>query len=324
MATRVTREGQDRGREADDPSQIPAAGWKDIISRVWKSFADDRITVIAGGIAFYGILALVPAIASFVALYGYFSNPASLSSQLRAFSHVLPEGALNVIGDEVKRAAGRGWQGLIEFLGSLTVAIWSANVGVKSTLDALNMVYQENERRGWIRLNAVSLAFTAAAFVFLLLVLAAMILFPLAAAHLKVSSATEWVVSAARWPALLAIVGLALAVLYRFGPDRATPRWNWVSWGSAFASTAWLVTSVLFSYYATNFSKLNSSYGSLAAVVGFMVWIWLSQIVILVGAEINAEMEHQTARDTTSGNEEQIGNRRAKMADTIGEAIDTD
>jgi len=277
--------------------------------------------VIAGGIAFYGILALVPAIASFVALYGYFSNPASLSSHLRAFSYVLPEGALNVIGDEVKRAAGQGWQGLVEFLGSLTVAIWSANVGVKSTLDALNMVYQENERRGWIRLNAVSLAFTAAAFVFLLLVLAAMILVPLAAAHLKSSSATEWVVSSARWPALLAIVGLALAVLYRFGPDRAIPRWNWVSWGSAFASIAWLVTSVLFSYYATNFSRLNSSYGSLAAVVGFMVWIWLSQIVILVGAEINAEMEHQTARDTTSGNEEQIGNRRAKMADKSGRLL---
>jgi len=296
----------------------------DIINRVWKNFADDRIAVIAGGIAFYGILAIVPTIAAFVSLYGYFSDPASLSSHLKVFSHVLPEGALNVIGDEIHQTAGRGGHGLFEFFGILTVAIWSANVGVKSTLDALNMVYREKECRSWLRLNAVSLAFTAAAIIFLLVVLASVIIVPLAAAHLEIASLTEWVIAAARWPALLAIVGLALAVLYRFGPDRATPRWNWVSWGSAFASVAWLVTSVLFSYYATNFSKLNSSYGSLAAVVGFMVWIWLAQIVILMGAQINAELEHQTARDTTIGREKLIGARRAKMADTIGEAIDAD
>jgi membrane protein len=312
----------DRGREADNPSEIPAAGWKDIITRVWWSVTDDRITLIAGGITFYGILAFVPAIASIVTLYGFFVNPTLLTKQLGALSHVLPDEALKVVGDEIKVAAAQGWQGMMRFLATLAVAIWSANAAVKSTLDALNIVYQEKERRGWISLNAVSLAFTAAASLFLLLVIAAAVLIPIAASQLGVSSAAVRIASLSRWPAMLLIVGLALAVLYRWGPDRAKPRWAWVTWGSAFASCAWLVTSISFSYYAANFGDLNSTYGSLGAVVGFMLWIWLSQIVILIGAEINAEMEHQTSRDTTSGTGEEMGFRRAKMADSIGPASD--
>jgi membrane protein len=313
---------QNRGREANHPFEIPAAGWKDILTRVWWSVTDDRVTLIAGGITFYGVLAFVPAIASFVTLYGFFVNPTLLAKQLGPFSHVLPEEALKVVGDEIKVAAAQGWQGMMRFLATLALAIWSANAAVKSTLDALNIVYQEKERRSWISLNAVSLAFTAAASVFVLLVIAAVVLFPVAASQLGVSSAAVRIASLARWPAMLLIVGLALAVLYRWGPDRAKPRWAWVTWGSAFASCAWLVTSALFSYYAANFADLNSTYGSLGTVVGFMLWIWLSQIVILIGAEINAEMEHQTSKDTTSGTGKEMGFRRAKMADSIGPASD--
>ncbi|WP_334380966.1 MULTISPECIES: YihY/virulence factor BrkB family protein [unclassified Bradyrhizobium] len=196
----------------------------------------------------------------------------------------------------------------------------SANAAMKSVFDTLNIVYAETEARSLIKLNAISLAFTAAGIVFALVAIAVLVVLPSALKYLGLSELTEFLVWAGRWPVLFAVLTLALAFAYRYAPSREKPRWQWITWGSAFAAFAWIAVSMLFSWYAANFGSFNRTYGSLGAVIGFVTWIWLSAIVILIGAELNAEMEHQTARDTTTGVAEPMGARGARMADTVGPA----
>jgi membrane protein len=153
---------------------------------------------------------------------------------------------------------------------------------------------------------------------FLLIALAAVIAVPVVLQHLP--DVIGLVIDIARWPLLLVLVAVALAFIFRYGPSRTEPRWRWVSWGSAFAAVAWLAASALFSWYAAKFGSFNKTYGSLGAVIGFMMWMWLSIIVVLVGAKLNAEIEHQTARESTAGPPKPLGRRGAKMADTVGPA----
>jgi membrane protein len=308
-----------RGRSAATPSQIPARGWKDILVRVYGNISRDRVVLVAAGITFYTILAIFPAIAALVALYGLFADPSTIATQLDSIGDVLPGGAISVIKDQISRVAAQGNNTLgLTFLVGLVVSLWSANAGVKSLFDGLNLVYNEEEKRGLIKLNAVSLAFTTAAIAFLLAALAAIVVVPFLFETLGLSQSTQWIVSIGRWPLLLVIAAFALAVVFRYGPSRDKARWRWVCWGSGFAAVVWLAASILFSWYAANFGSYNKTYGSLGAVIGFMVWIWLSTIVILIGAEIDAEMEHQTARDTTTGQPKPMGARGAHMADTLG------
>jgi membrane protein len=192
----------------------------------------------------------------------------------------------------------------------------------------LNLVNKEPEKRGFIKLNAISLTFTLATIVFVLSALGAMVVLPIVLDYLGIAAAAELATKILRWPALLIVVMLGVIVvmlgvafLYRYGPSRAKPKWRWITWGSVFAAMAWLAVSILFSWYAANFGSYNKTYGSLGAVIGFMIWIWLSVIVILLGAELNAEIEHQSARDTTTGAAKPIGSRGARMADTVGAPI---
>jgi membrane protein len=189
---------------------------------------------------------------------------------------------------------------------------------MKSLFDALNLVYNEPEKRSFVWLNVISLTFTVLAIVFALVAIGTMVVVPIALNFLGPAGATEMVIKIARWPALFIVVSLALAFLYRYGPSREKPRWRWITWGSACAAIAWLVVSILFSWYAENFESYNKTYGSLGAIIAFMFWIWLSTIVVLIGAELNAETEHQTARDTTTGRPKPMGARGATMADTVG------
>jgi membrane protein len=312
---------ESRGRGADRPSEMPALGWKDILIRVWKNIGSDRVIVIAAGVAFYIILALFPAIAALVSLYGLFADPTTISNHLNSLAGILPQGAIDVVGGEITRVVSQGQKSLgPAFIVGLLAAIWSANAGMKALFDALNLVYDERGTRGLIKLNLISLAFTTGAIVFLVISLGAIVVLPLALGYLGLSGQAAQVANILRWPALVLVVGFAVAVLYRYGPDRARPQWRWVTWGSAFATVAWLVASMLFSYYAAHFGSYDKTYGSLGAIIGFMVWIWISVIVILVGAEINAQLEHQTAKDTTTGAPKPMGQRRAQMADTVGAA----
>jgi membrane protein len=310
-----------RGRLASTPSQIPARGWKDILLRVYENVSEHRVIAIAAGVTFYVILALFPAIAALVALYGLFADPTTMGQHFNAISSFVPGGALDIIGEEMKRVAAQGEGTLgFAFLLGLAVSLWSANAGMKALFDALNIVYAEREKRGFVKLNAVSLAFTLGALVVVLVAIVAMIVLPLALDYLGFAVAMEWILSIGRWPVLLIAISVAIGVIYRYAPSRKEAQWHWITWGSSFAAIAWLSASFLFSWYAQNFGSYNKTYGSLGAAVGFMTWIWLSTIVILIGAELNAEMEHQTIRDTTTGPPKPMGARRATMADTVGAA----
>jgi membrane protein len=312
---------QGRGRLANVPSEIPVRGWKDILLRVYRNVSDHRVALLAAGITFYSLLAIFPALAALVAIYGLFFDPATITAHWDKLSGLLPGGAIDVARDQLTRVASKGRQtlGLTSLVG-LAVSLWSANAATKSLFDALNIVYGEKEKRGFIKLNAVSLSFTLAGIVFALLALGAVVVLPVALKYIGLSDAADLLVRIGRWPVLFVMLTLALAFIYRYGPSRETPRWRWITWGSAVAAVLWLAASALFSWYATNFGNFNETYGSLGAVIGFMTWLWISAIIILIGAEIDAEMEHQTARDTTTGAGKPMGARGARMADTLGPA----
>lgn len=283
----------DAGRGADQPGEIPARGWKEIFWRVTAQIGEDRVLAVAAGVTFYALLAIFPAVTALVSVYGLFADPATIQKDLQAASAFMPGGAIDIIGEQVQRiASARTGLGFAFALGLLT-SIWSANAGVKALFDALNVAYGEKETRGFVALNLTSLVFTAGLLLFAIVALAAAVGVPLALARLPLGDWLALALNWLRWPLLLVLLGLALALLYRFGPTRKKPRWRWISVGSVFASIAWVIASAAFSYYAANFGSYNKTYGTLGAAIGFMTWIWISMIVIMIGAEINAEVERQ-------------------------------
>jgi membrane protein len=319
--TGVATEDAGRGRLASTPSEIPARGWKDILWRVYANISDHRILALAAGMTYYSLLAIFPALAALVAIYGLFSDPGSIARHLDQVSGFVPGGAIEVAREQLTRVATKGNQTLgLTFAIGLAVSLWTANAAMKSLFDTLNIVYGEKETRGFVKLNAMSLGFTVTGIVFVLAALGAVVVVPIVLSYVGLSNFADLLVRIARWPAMFVCVALALALIYRFGPDREAPRWRWITWGSAVATILWLAASALFSWYAASFGKFNETYGSLGAVIGFMTWLWISAIVILLGAELDAEMEHQTAQDTTTGAPKPIGTRGAKVADTIGAA----
>jgi membrane protein len=313
-----------RGRRADTPVRIPWAGWKDILWRTSAEITADRLMLIAGGVVFYALLATVPAITALVSVYGIFSTASSLGAQLNFLADVMPATAYQLIADQVVRIAGNSDGKLtLAFIVGLGVALWSANAGMKAIFDALNIVYDEDEKRSFVALNAISLGFTFGAILVLVLMLSAVVVLPLVLAFLGFAAEQQagWL-PLLRWPVLFVLIVLGLALLYRFGPSRRHAKWRWVSVGSLFAAVAWLAISLLFSWYLSRFADYNATYGSLGAVIGLMMWLWLSTTVVLVGAELNSEVEHQTARDSTVGPAKPLGARGAVMADTVGAAQD--
>jgi membrane protein len=233
----------------------------------------------------------------------------------------LPGGALDIISEQVKRITSKGNATLgFTFFSGLAVSLWSANAGIKAIFDALNVAYEEKERRNFIMLNLWSLGFTLGAIVFLALAISSVVIIPVVLNFFGLGGVADWLVWIGRWPALLLITLAALAVLYRYGPSRDEPKWRWVTPGGFLAAFGWLAFSMLFSWYVSSFGNYNETYGSLGAAIGFMTWIWLSVTIVLVGAELNAEIEHQTAEDTTKGPAQPLGSRDARVADTIGAA----
>ncbi|MDR7037735.1 MULTISPECIES: YihY/virulence factor BrkB family protein [Methylobacterium] len=319
-AHRVAATETSRGRDATTPSEIPASGWKDIGLRVFHDISENRLVSVAAGVTFYVLLAIFPAVAALVSCYGLVADVSTINQHLASLQGVMPQGALDIVGEQVKRIAEKGDTTLgLTFFTGLLLSIWSANGGMKAVFDALNIVYEEREKRNFLWLNLRSLTFTAGALLFIVFALVGIVVLPVVFNTIGLSS-DAWYLALLRWPVLLFGVLLGLALLYRYGPSRDAPRWRWVTWGSAIAAVLWLVASVGFSYYVSNFGKYNETYGSLGAAIGFMTWIWISTIIVLVGAEINAEMEHQTAKDTTVGRPQPLGTRQARMADTVGAA----
>jgi membrane protein len=279
---------------AQSPIEIKPAGWNEILLRTYSQINEDRLLAIAAGVVFYGLLALFPAITALVSSYGLFADPSTIGENLRTLAVMLPEGSFAIVQDQIARVLAKGSGSLgLTFVFGLLLALWSANAGMKAIMDALNVVYDEEETRSLIKLNLVSLSLTIAALAAILIMAGAVVALPLLLQHIGIGERATLMLRFGRWPLLVFLLLFALAILYRFGPSRKAPRWQWLSVGAVIASILWLVGSSLLSWYLANFGDYNATYGSLGAVIGLMMWFWMSAIIILAGAELNSEIEHQ-------------------------------
>ncbi|WP_245445100.1 YihY/virulence factor BrkB family protein [Pseudaminobacter soli (ex Li et al. 2025)] len=276
----------------------PAPGWIDVLRRAGRDVSRHRVLANAAGVAFYAILAIFPALAALVAIYGLFADPRTIGNQLALVAGVFPQGAIDVMTDQLTRVASQGNSALgFAFAVGVLVSLWSANAGVKALFDALNVVYGQQEKRSILRFNAISLVFTFGAICVVLLALFAVAVVPLILAFVGLSGVADALLRIARWPLLLVVIAFGLTLLYRYGPSRGDGHVRSLTWGSGFAAVAWLAVSMVFSWYAANFGHYNQTYGSLGAIIGFMVWIWLSATVILIGGELDAAFESHLRKD---------------------------
>ena len=319
-ATPVAAAHDGRGGGARHPGEIPAIGWRDILSRTFAEFNADHITVIAGGVTFSVLVAIFPALAAFVALYGLVANVDDIPRQLATLSVILPSEAVNFLGGQMTRLAQTRHGGLsLTLIVGLLLSFWNANGAMKALFVGMNVAYEEKEKRGIIKLNLITLVFTFGLILFFAITVTALAADAVVAKLVGPSAGV--IVAFARWPILLIGFGAGLALLYRYGPSRRHARWRWISWGSVAATVLWLLASLLFSLYTSKFSHYDRTYGSLGAVIGLMIWIWISAIIVLLGAELNAEIEHQTGVDTTTGARPPRAGRGAGMTDAIGKVV---
>jgi len=310
-----------RGRHADSPTDIPAKGWKDIAFRLKDEIGEDRVGLIAAGVAFYGLLALFPAITALLAIGGLLVEPNQIINQLSALSGIVPEAVMNIITEQATEVAGsrEGGLGLAALLG-IALAIYSASKGMGSLMEGMNVAYDEKEERGFIRLKLQTLGLTLFLIFGLLVAFAAMIGIPIILNMLNFGAFAKTAATIAIVAIILALSLVGLAVLYRYGPSRDAPEFKWVSPGAIAACIIWVIGSAGFAFYVANFGSYNESFGALGGVVVLLMWLWISAFIVILGAELNAEMEAQTRRDTTVGRDLPMGARDAAKADNLGEA----
>ncbi|SFH16206.1 YihY/virulence factor BrkB family protein [Modicisalibacter xianhensis] len=306
------------GRHAHKPTQIPKPGWKSVLKRSKEEMSRDHVSMVAAGIAFYGLLAIVPAIVATISLWALMFDPQQITQQISSISHLLPEEAANIIRQQAQQASQGAGAGMsLAAIGGLLLAIYSSSRGVAGFMEGLNIIYDEEESRGFLKQTAIKLVLTFGAIVMTLVTLGVITAIPAIVNILGLPDLIGTLINLARWPLLMIVVMLAIAILYRYGPDREQPRWQWVSVGSAAAVLLWILGSIAFSIYVRNFASYNETYGSLGAVVILLMWFWLSAFIVLMGAELNSEMERQTQRDTTTGGERPMGERGAHAADSV-------
>jgi membrane protein len=312
-------EDSGRGRQAERPQQIPPTGWKDIAKRTTKEIKQDQVPLLAAGVAFYLLLSLFPAIIAGVSIYGLVADPTTVRDQIARLTETLSPETAKLVGEQIRQVTGGagGALGLATVLGIL-IALWSASSGMKALVTGINMTYDETESRKFVKLRGLALLLTLGAMVLLAVALALIVGFP--AVPDTWPTVLQWVAAVLRFVLLAVLLVVGLAVLYRYAPDRDQPRWTWVSWGSGVATLLWVLASLGFSIYANAFGNYNKTYGALAGVIILMFWLWLTALVVLVGAELNTEMELQTARDTTAGPERPMGERQAHAADHVAAA----
>lgn len=306
------------GADADRPREIPRRGWIQILRRAWKEAKADQVPLIAAGVAFYGFLAIFPAIIAALLLYGLLADPSQVASQVDAIGSALPSSAQALLGDQMTSLTRTSQQGLgIGLAIALGAALWSASGGMGSLITAVNITYDEDDERGFVRRKGLSLLMTLGAILFVVVAVALVAVLPAVLNALGLPPALQVLVQVVRWAGLVAAMMVALAVLYRVGPDRDAPKMRWVSVGAVTATVLWVLASAGFSLYVDNFSSYGKTYGSLAGVAVLLLWLWISACVVLLGAEMNAEAEQQTGRDTTRGEPAPMGERGAVKADSL-------
>jgi membrane protein len=310
----------DRGRSADRPSAMPAAGWRDILWRVWSQIGEDNVSIVAAGVAFYVMLALFPAITAFVSLFGLIADPGQVQEQFETLRGVIPDDAWSILNDQLIAVASAQTRNLgISALVGLVVALWSAGAGVRAMMTALNIAYHEREKRSFLRFYTTAFLFTIGIALLGIVSLGVIVIVPVLLNLVELGGIAQVLVRLLPWLVLAGFVAVALGVLYRYGASRNEPKTRWVSWGAILATVLWIGASLLFSIYVSNFGSYNETYGALAAVMILLLWLWISAFIVLLGAELNAEMEHQTERDTTVGRPKPRGEREAYVADHVGE-----
>ena len=320
-ATSQDHSERDRGREARNPEDIPARGWKDILWRLKDQIRKDRLSIVAAGVAFYSLLAIFPALIALVAIYGLAFEPTEVEEQVAALGGVLPEQAAGILMNQLHELTSTSGAALgVGAIGGLLLALWSASTGMRALMAALNVAYKEDEKRGFFHLYGTALLLTLGALVGTLTAMGLLPALPVALQFLGLEDAMKRYVGIAAWPILVLTMMIGLAIVYRYGPSRREPKWRWVSWGAVVATVLWITGSLLFSAYVSKFGRYNEIYGSIGAIIILLMWFLLSAYAVLIGAELNSEMERQTRRDTTSGQEKPLGRRGAHAADTVGES----
>jgi len=309
-----------RGRSADTPTEIPAAGWKDVLLRVKDEISKDNVGLIAAGVAFYGLLALFPAITAVIAISGLVLEPNMIVQQLEGLTGIVPQEVVSIVTDQATAVAGsrEGGLGLAAIFGIL-IALYSASKGMGSLMEGINVAYDEEEERGFIKLKLVTFGLTLFLIFGLLVSMGAMLALPVVLSLFQWGPVFEFVITGALWIGLVVLTMLGLAVLYRYAPSRDNPEWSWASVGAIVGCLLWVAASAGFAFYVANFGSYNESFGTLAGVIVLLMWFWISAFIILLGAELNAEMEAQTRKDTTVGKDLPMGSRDAQKADNLGE-----
>lgn len=313
-----TLEREHPGAHADVPTDIPRRGWWQIARRAWSEGKSDNLSLVAAGVAFYAFLALAPTLVATLLLYGLVRDPADVRSQAADWTDTLPSDAASIITTQLEQLSASSSSSLgLGLVVALALALWSAAGGVGNLITAINIAYDEKETRGFVKRKALALGLTLGAIVFVVIALGLVAAAPAVLDGVVDSGPLRWGLEAARWLVLLlAMIGM-LAVLYRVAPDRADPKFSWVSVGAVTATVGWLVASLGFSLYVDNFGSYGKTYGAMAGVVVLLLWLWLTLYLVLLGAELNAEAEQQTVTDTTTGQPEPLGQRDAVKADSL-------
>ena len=306
------------GGRAETPLQIPPRGWWQVLTRAYNQSSVHNASMLAGGVAFFGFLAVFPALIAALMLYGMVADPAQVAQQMQSLSSVLPAASRQIITEQLTAVTRSSHSALtLGLVVSVLAALYSASSATGSLITAVNAAYDEKETRGFLKLWAIALGLTLAAIVFVLVALALVAAAPVALDQLGLGALGRVIAQVIRWVLLAGVVIVGLAVVYRMAPDRENPKFRWVSTGAVLAALLWILGSVGFSLYVSFFGNYNKTYGALAGVIVLMLWLYLTSYIVLFGAEINAEAERQTARDTTTGEPVAMGQRGATVADTL-------
>jgi len=316
---RSRNEAQDeRGRQATRPGEVPARGWLDVLKRTFRTVRETNASIVAAGVAFYAFLALVPALIAVVAIYGLVANPADVKDQITSFTDALPRDAQRLLSNQlssITRKAGGG-TGIAAVI-AIGAALWSASSGIAALNTGLTIVNRENETRGMLKRRTLALALTLLAVAGILVMLALVVALPSVLDSVDITGVGGTLLELARWPLLGGVLLVGLAIIFRYGPQRRRSRWRWFSPGAIVAVIVGLAASIGFSIYVSLLGNYNKTYGALGAIIIMLLWLYLMAFAVLFGAAMNAELEHQTTRDTTAGDDQPMGERGAQVADTI-------
>ncbi len=314
------------GEQAEKPQEIPAGGWFQIAKRGWAEAKDDNVPLMAAGMAYYAFLAIFPAIIAAVLLYGFFADPKQITAQIDALGSAVPPAIKDTITSQITTAAGNGAVGVSAVV-AILLALFSASGGMGNLMTAVNLCYDEEETRGFVKKRAIALALTLGAIVFFLVVIALIAVLPAVLSVFGTNGFVLFLIQAARWVLLVVLILVALAVLYRVAPDRDAPKFRWTSVGAGASAVLIILASIGISLYTSGIASggtnpYQKTYGAIAGVVVLLLWLFVTAYAILLGAEINAESEQQTIKDTTKGPAQPIGSRDAVKADSVPDGAD--